>query len=325
MEIRESVQILKSLADSSRLTLIQALQEPQCVEELAQRCNLAASTVCFHLGKLEKAGLVNKKKQQYYAVYSLNNSIFDKTLRELTSFRNANQFLQAERLQRYRGKVLRAFMKNGRVVKLPAQYKKRLIIIGEILGRFQAGRLYKEPEVDAIIGDVVDDYCTVRRAFIDEGMMKREGDVYQLVKPFDVPPVLQQEQYKESEGITEMKSYKDIKREYKERAKPAGVFQVKNIANGKVLLGSSLNLEGPLNGHKFMLTMGNHRNPALQKEWNEYGADKFVFEILEVVKVKDDPNFNISDELTLLEQIWYEKLQPVGERGYNTDTHVRQA
>jgi group I intron endonuclease len=122
-----------------------------------------------------------------------------------------------------------------------------------------------------------------------------------------------------------MKSRKDIIREYKERQKPAGVFQVKNTANGKVLLGSSLNLEGPLNLHKFMLSTGHHDNKTLQKEWNEYGADKFVLEILEVVKVTTNPNFNLDDELTLLEQIWLEKLQPFGERGYNTDVRIRQA
>jgi hypothetical protein len=122
-----------------------------------------------------------------------------------------------------------------------------------------------------------------------------------------------------------VKSRQDIKREYKERKKPAGVFQVKNTVNGKVLLRSSLNLEGPLNGHKFMLTIGRHQNEALQKDWNEYGPGKFVFEILEVVKVKDDPNFDLSAELALLEQIWLEKLQPFGERGYNTDSDIRQA
>lgn len=49
---------------------------------------------------------------------------------------------------------------------------------------------------------------------------------------------------------------------------------------------------------------------------------KFVFEILEVVTVKDDPNFNLSDEVKLLEQLWLEKLQPYGERGYNTRPHT---
>jgi hypothetical protein len=75
-----------------------------------------------------------------------------------------------------------------------------------------------------------------------------------------------------------------------------------------------------------MLEINGHTNKVLQKEWNEFGANKFVFEILEVVKVNDDdPNFNLDDELTLLEQIWLEKLQPFGDRGYNIDAHIRQA
>lgn len=122
-----------------------------------------------------------------------------------------------------------------------------------------------------------------------------------------------------------MQSRKEMIRNYKERRKPAGVFQIKNIANGKVLLGSSLNLEGPLNSHRFMLTTGSHRNKALQNEWNAYGEKNFVFEILETVKVTDDPNFNLNDELTLLEEIWLERLQPFGEKGYNTDPNIRQA
>ena len=121
-----------------------------------------------------------------------------------------------------------------------------------------------------------------------------------------------------------MKSRKELNREYLERPKPSGVIQVKNIANGKVLLASSLNLEGILNGHRFMLKNGSHRNKALQADWNEYGVDNFVFEILEVVEVKDNPNFNLSDELTLLEMIWLEKLQPVGDKGYNENSKIRQ-
>ena len=324
MEISESLGIIKALADSSRLLLLQALQEPQCVEELAQRCNLAASTVSFHLGKLEKAGLVNKHKEQYYVVYGLNDAIFNKSLRDLTSFRNAEEDIQRERIRRYNAKVLRAFMKNGRVIKIPAQYKKRLIIMDEILARFRSGVSYQEKEVDERIAEVYDDYVTIRRGFIDEGLMVRNGGVYSLAHGEAKQPAADSPLRKEQRSTT-VKTRQDIKREYKERKKPAGVFQVKNIANGKVFLGSSLNLEGPLNGHKFMLSNGSHRNPALQKDWNTYGPDKFVFEILEVVKVKDDPNFNLLDELTLLEQIWIEKLQPFGERGYNTEPRIRQA
>ena len=100
---------------------------------------------------------------------------------------------------------------------------------------------------------------------------------------------------------------------------------MKNTANGKVLLGSSLNLEGPLNRHRFMLRIGSHINKVLQQDWDELGPDHFVFEILEVIQVKDDPNFNLKEELTLLEQIWLEELQPFGERGYNLNSKIREA
>ena len=122
-----------------------------------------------------------------------------------------------------------------------------------------------------------------------------------------------------------MISKKDIKRGYKERKKPAGIFQVRNTVNGKVLLGSSLNLDGLLNSQKFKLSIGGHRNKVLQKEWNEYGPDKFVFEIVEVVQDNGDPDFSLNDELTFLEQVWLEKLQPFSEQGYNTDSRIRQA
>jgi hypothetical protein len=318
MEIGESVQIIKALADNSRLRLVQALQEPQCVEELAERCSLAPSTVCFHLGKLEKSGLIKKRKEQYYTLYSLNEEIFNKSLKELISFTNTERDVQDERLQRYRKKVLKAFMKNGRLIKIPAQYKKRLIILDEILTRFKFGVTYKENEVNDIIREICDDYTTIRRLFIDERMMAREGEIYQVKTLIPLP------KKNENNTMTPMKTKQEIKREYKERKKSAGVFQVKNIANGKVLLGSSLNLEGPLNGHKFMLKTGNHRNEELQKDWNAFGEDNFVFEILEEVKVKDDLNFNLEDELTLLELIWIEKLQPFSERGYNKEPRIRQ-
>ncbi|RIK31892.1 MAG: LuxR family transcriptional regulator [Anaerolineae bacterium] len=122
-----------------------------------------------------------------------------------------------------------------------------------------------------------------------------------------------------------LKSRKEIHREYAERVKPAGVYQVKNLTSGKVLLGSSLNLEGPLNRHKFMLKIGSHPNKALQKDWDELGPEQFSFDILEEVQRKTDPSFNLKDELELLEMIWLEKVQPFRERCYNINERIREA
>jgi group I intron endonuclease len=118
---------------------------------------------------------------------------------------------------------------------------------------------------------------------------------------------------------------KEAIRAYKEAPRPAGVFQIKNLVSGKVYLGSSLNLNGPINRAKFELKNRMNRIEQLQKDYDELGDEKFSFDILEVVTPKDDPDFNLEDELTLLEEIWIEKLQPFGEKGYNIDRKIRQA
>ena len=74
-----------------------------------------------------------------------------------------------------------------------------------------------------------------------------------------------------------------------------------------------------------MLKIGSHTNKALQADWNEFGPEQFALEVLEEVQRRDDPSFNLSDELVLLEMIWLEKLQPVGERGYNLNERIREA
>lgn len=88
-----------------------------------------------------------------------------------------------------------------------------------------------------------------------------------------------------------METQAELKRQYKETKPQAGIFQVKNTVNGKVLLGSSTNLHGPLNKHRFMLKIRNHDNKQLQKDWDQLGPDAFVFEILEVVQERTRPRF----------------------------------
>lgn len=120
-------------------------------------------------------------------------------------------------------------------------------------------------------------------------------------------------------------SRKELKRAYKEKTGVPGVFQIKNKVTGKILLGSSLNIEGPLNAHEFMLSSGSHRNQALQTDYKKYGAAAFSFEILDTVKVKDEPGFRVEDELNTLEKLWLEELDPVGRGGYNLNNKIRQA
>ena len=172
---------MKSLADTSRLRVLNSLMDkPQYVEELAHRLDLAASTVSFHLKKLESAGLINQTKEQYYVIYKINDTLFNLSLRELTAFENIEKYTQEDRIERYRQKVLKIFFKKNKLTKLPVQRKKQLIVIDEFAKKFKSGKKYPEEKVNEIIKESYDDYCTIRRLLIEEGIMKREKQIYWL-------------------------------------------------------------------------------------------------------------------------------------------------
>jgi len=106
-------------------------------------------------------------------------------------------------------------------------------------------------------------------------------------------------------------------REYKDAHIPMGVYQIKNKANGKILIGSSINLRAILNRFKAELKMGSCRNIVLQEEWKKFGPDAFEFKELEILKPLDDPTYDPSEDLQFLEELWTEKLNPYVDKGYN--------
>ena len=110
---------------------------------------------------------------------------------------------------------------------------------------------------------------------------------------------------------------KEAKKKYKQTLPPMGVYQIKNLVNGKILIGNSKNLTGKFNSYKFQLNSGTHMNSELQADYKKYGENNFSFEILDQIEPKEDLTFDFTNDLAVLEELWIEKLQPFGEKGYN--------
>jgi hypothetical protein len=96
-----------------------------------------------------------------------------------------------------------------------------------------------------------------------------------------------------------------------------GVFQIKNLKNGKIFIGSSLDLKAFWNAQKWQLDFGMHRNALLQADWKEFGADQFIYEILGLVEYSDDAAVDYKKEVKVLEELYMEELQPFEDKGYN--------
>lgn len=111
---------------------------------------------------------------------------------------------------------------------------------------------------------------------------------------------------------------KELINEYKQTIQPMGIYQIRNIINGKIFLGRSKNLKGIINRNRFQLKNGSHMNKVMQRDFIEVGEENFSFEILDHLKPNEDMKDNYAEELALLEEMWIEKLKPYYEKGYNT-------
>lgn len=60
-----------------------------------------------------------------------------------------------------------------------------------------------------------------------------------------------------------------------------GIYYIRNTRNGRRYVGSSANVEERWKNHRNQLNRGAHHAPILQKAWNKYGPEAFVFEVVE--------------------------------------------
>lgn len=61
----------------------------------------------------------------------------------------------------------------------------------------------------------------------------------------------------------------------------SGIYKITNTANGKIYVGSSVNIMDRWNRHKSQLRNNIHKNGRLQNAWNKYGADCFYISVIE--------------------------------------------
>lgn len=179
MQDADVIKVFKCLADKSRLQIIKSLvREDMYVEQLAERLALTAATVSFHLKKLADANIITSYRDQYYTMYSLCENVLRKSIYDIIreDFEAGGELERRE--EEYRKKVIASFFEFGELKTIPAQRKKERIILEEIAKSFETEKIYSEQEVNEIISRFHEDYCTLRRDMVAEGIMLREDARY---------------------------------------------------------------------------------------------------------------------------------------------------
>ncbi len=186
-EMKLLVVLGRALSDPTRIRILGLLAErPMYGQELAKVLDVKPPTVSHHLAPLVMAGLVRVRRENNYHYYELDSEGIQhlaESTQHIARLLFSSKPLPPKSDERAR--VVATFIKDGRLVSIPAQYKKRRYVMEELARSFEWGRLYDEKEVNAILKTFHDDFASLRRELIDERIMMRENGRYWLVRPHD--------------------------------------------------------------------------------------------------------------------------------------------
>lgn len=175
------VRLFKGLADPTRLRLIAAMVDrPRCGQDLAGEVGVTAATVSHHLRVLTEAGLLRETRQAPYTFYQLDLEQLQGAVKAVSTPKRVRELASGSAVDDDTRNVLRAFFDGPRLVALPAQRRKKEIVLEEVLRRLPRRREYREADLNRFIEVVHPDYCTIRREWIMGRYMERADGVYRL-------------------------------------------------------------------------------------------------------------------------------------------------
>lgn len=168
----DSHALIGLLAEPERLRVVAALAlGADTAVAVAARTDLDLPTVARVLRRLESGGLVSAENGRIV----LHEALFKQAARaEASSGPPADHGATDPAV----AAVLRAFVRDGRLVRIPAAAGKRRVVLEHLVSMFEPGVRYAEEEVDALLRIWHPDYVSLRRYLVDEGLLTRESGVY---------------------------------------------------------------------------------------------------------------------------------------------------
>jgi biotin operon repressor len=154
----------------------------RCGQDLATELKISGATVSHHLKVLRDAGLLKESRQSPYTFFSLDHKALQLAVRSIADKQQVSEMADEGQLPDKHRKVLRAFFDGPRLVAIPAQHKKKEIVLEEVLRRLPRRKEYGERTLSRYIEGVFEDFCTIRREFVRCGYMVRDNGRYQLTE-----------------------------------------------------------------------------------------------------------------------------------------------
>jgi hypothetical protein len=181
-ELGALLRFFKVLANESRLKILGLLAtEERSVGELASILELKEPTISHHLALMKGLGLVSARAEGTSRFYRLETKSLEDLSKDVFSGEKLSHLVDEDADNAWENKVLRNFMDGDQITQIPAQQKKKLVILRWLVEQFQFDVSYAEKEVNEKIKRHHPDYAALRRYLVEHRLMQREKGVYRRV------------------------------------------------------------------------------------------------------------------------------------------------
>jgi hypothetical protein len=168
----DAASIVGLLAEPARLKVVAALAlGAGTIQEAASLSGLPLKDVALAARRLARAGLVHRDGH----VLALHTELFGAAARAAAEAAPVPEPLSDDPAE---DAVLSAFVRDGRLVSIPAQRAKRVVVLQHLARVFEPGVRYPEREVNALLAVWHPDVAALRRYLVDEGLLARDSGVY---------------------------------------------------------------------------------------------------------------------------------------------------
>jgi hypothetical protein len=178
-EFEQLLRFFKALGNESRLKIVGILANREAtVGDLADLLELREPTVSHHLAALKELGLVRMHAEGNTHVYMLDEGALNDLKKDIFTRGGMASLVQDVDAASWKQKVLQTFVIDDRLTQIPAQRKKRLVILQWLARKFELGARYSERELNEVIKRYHPDASTLRRALVSWKFVQRESGVY---------------------------------------------------------------------------------------------------------------------------------------------------
>jgi hypothetical protein len=169
--IEDAARILALLAEPDRLRVVAALLLGYSgIADISSVSGVDERTVAKAIARLVAGDLVVQEETGYrFATEEF------KTVARRIAEEDPEEGVEAPAAD---ARVLRSYMRSGRLVTIPAARSKRRIVLEYLAQEFEPGRRYPERKVNEILGNFNEDTAALRRYLVDEYFLTRERGYY---------------------------------------------------------------------------------------------------------------------------------------------------